>query len=92
MNATLRDRFVQVARQEVLVESLRRSELERVLRSLAAANVRSLLMKGRALAYLHESLAVTGALRVPWRARRLRVVSSTIGSRGRTVANLTAWA
>ena len=36
----VRDRFVQAARQEVLVESLRRSELERVLRSLAAANAR----------------------------------------------------
>ena len=48
----LRERFVHAARQEVLLESLRRSELERVLRSLAAANVHSLLMKGTALAYL----------------------------------------
>ena len=50
--ASIRERLVEAARNEVMVESLRRREVRRLHVALAAANVRPLLMKGTALAYL----------------------------------------
>ena len=50
--ASIRERLVEAARNEVIVESLRRREVRRLHVALAAAGVRPLLMKGTALAYL----------------------------------------
>lgn len=49
----LRESLRQAARQAVLTEVVLRRELQRVLSALAAAQVRPVLMKGAALAYLH---------------------------------------
>ena len=51
--ASIREPMVDAARHEVVVESLRRRELQRLAVALAGANVRPLLMKGAALASLY---------------------------------------
>ena len=49
----LQESFRQAARHAVVLEEMRRPELEHVLTAMAAANVRLLLMKGAGVAYLH---------------------------------------